>query len=102
MGVAGAAGYSATKAALASFTRTWAAEFGSSGVRVNGVAPGPTRTAGILAEWGEGIEELGKTLPLGRTARSAEIAEVILFLDSPRSSFVTGATLAADGGATAI
>jgi NAD(P)-dependent dehydrogenase (short-subunit alcohol dehydrogenase family) len=102
MGVPGASGYSATKAALASLTRTWAAEFGPHGVRVNSVAPGPTRTEGVLAEWGESIEDLAKVLPLGRTARAAEIAEAILFLASPRASFVTGSTLHVDAGATAI
>jgi NAD(P)-dependent dehydrogenase (short-subunit alcohol dehydrogenase family) len=102
MGVPGASGYSATKAALASFTRTWAAEFGPHGVRVNSVAPGPTRTEGVLVEWGESIEDLAKALPLPRTARPTEIAEAILFLASPRSSYITGSTLAADGGATAI
>ncbi|MET9485255.1 SDR family oxidoreductase [Streptomyces sp. NPDC006638] len=102
MGVPGASGYSATKAALASLTRTWAAEFGPGGIRVNSVAPGPTLTDGVLVEWGDGVAELGKTLPLRRTAGPAEIAEAILFLASPRSSFVTGATLAADGGATAV
>jgi NAD(P)-dependent dehydrogenase (short-subunit alcohol dehydrogenase family) len=102
MGVAGASGYSATKAALESLTRTWAAEFGPRGVRVNTVAPGPTRTDGALVEWGERVEELGKVLPLGRTARPSEIAEAILFLASPRASFITGATLPVDGGATAI
>ncbi|MEV0039700.1 SDR family oxidoreductase [Streptomyces sp. NPDC050804] len=102
MGVPGASGYSATKAALASFTRTWAAEFSPSGVRVNSVAPGPTITEGVLAEWGDGVAELGKGLPLRRTAEPTEIAEAILFLASPRSSYVTGSTLAVDGGATAI
>ncbi|MFF1419771.1 SDR family NAD(P)-dependent oxidoreductase [Streptomyces sp. NPDC058280] len=102
MGVPGASGYSATKAALASFTRTWAAEFSPGGVRVNSVAPGPTVTEGVLAEWGDGVAELGEALPLRRTATPTEIAEAILFLASPRSSYVTGSTLAVDGGATAI
>jgi NAD(P)-dependent dehydrogenase (short-subunit alcohol dehydrogenase family) len=102
MGIPGASGYSATKAALTSFTRTWAAEFSPHGVRVNSVAPGPTRTEGVLLEWGESIEDLAKALPLPRTARPIEIAEAILFLASPRSSYITGSTLAADGGATAI
>ncbi|MEU3183524.1 SDR family oxidoreductase [Streptomyces sp. NPDC006923] len=102
MGVPGASVYSATKAALASFTRTWAAEFSPSGVRVNSVAPGPTLTDGVVVEWGDGVAELGKSIPLRRTAGPAEIAESILFLASARSSFVTGANLAADGGATAI
>ncbi len=101
-GVAGASGYSASKAALESFTRTWAVEFGKRGVRVNSVAPGPTRTDGVAAEWGEINEELGRALPLGRTAHAAEIAEAVLFLASPRSSFITGSTLHADGGGMAV
>jgi NAD(P)-dependent dehydrogenase (short-subunit alcohol dehydrogenase family) len=101
-GVPGASGYSASKAAMESLTRTWAAEFGSSGVRVNSVAPGPTRTPGVAAEWGEINEELGKALPLGRTAYAAEIAEAVLFLSSPRASFITGSTLHVDGGGAAV
>jgi NAD(P)-dependent dehydrogenase (short-subunit alcohol dehydrogenase family) len=101
-GVPGASGYSASKAALESLTRTWAAEFGKRGVRVNSVAPGPTRTEGVAAEWGETNEELGRALPLGRTAHAAEIAEAVLFLASPRSSFITGSTLHADGGGSAV
>ncbi|OBJ47319.1 SDR family NAD(P)-dependent oxidoreductase [Mycobacterium sp. 1423905.2] len=101
-GVAGASGYSASKAALESLTRSWAAEFGPSGVRVNSVAPGPTRTAGVTAAWGETNEELGKALPLRRTAFAAEIAEAVLFLCSPRASFITGSTLHVDGGGAAV
>ena len=101
-GMPGASAYSASKAALASFTRTWAAEFGPAGVRVNSVAPGPTRTDGVLLEWGESIEDIAKTLPLGRTARAPEIAEAILFLASPRASYITGTTIHADAGATAV
>jgi NAD(P)-dependent dehydrogenase (short-subunit alcohol dehydrogenase family) len=101
-GVPGAGAYSASKAALESFTRTWAAEFGSRGVRVNSVAPGPTKTEGVEAEWGETNEELGRALPLGRTAKPEEIADAVLFLASPRSSFITGSTLHVDGGGSAI
>lgn len=101
-GVAGASAYSASKAAVESLTRTWAAEFGPRGVRVNSVAPGPTKTEGVEAEWGDTNEELGRTLPLGRTAEPEEIAQAVLFLASPRSSFITGSTLHADGGGTAI
>ncbi|CAJ1500919.1 SDR family oxidoreductase [[Mycobacterium] kokjensenii] len=100
-GVPGASSYSASKAALESLTRTWAAEFGPSGVRVNSVAPGPTATDGVVAEWGDVNDELGQALPLGRTARPVEIAEAVLFLASPRSSFITGSTLHADGGGAA-
>jgi len=100
-GVPGASSYSASKAALESLTRTWAAEFGPHGVRVNSVAPGPTDTEGVAAEWGGVNDELGRALPLGRTAQAAEIAEAVLFLASPRSSFITGSTLHADGGGAA-
>ena len=101
-GVPGASTYSASKAAVESLTRTWAAEFGSRGVRVNSVAPGPTKTEGVEAEWGETNEELGRSLPLGRTADAVEIANAVLFLASPRSTFITGSTVHADGGGTAI
>ena len=101
-GVPGASAYSASKAAVESLTRTWAAEFGARGVRVNSVAPGPTKTEGVEAEWGDTNEELGRALPLGRTAEPEEIAHAVLFLASPRSSFITGSTLHADGGGTAI
>lgn len=101
-GVPGAGAYSASKAALESLTRTWAAEFGPHGVRVNSVAPGPTKTEGVEAEWGETNEELGRSLPLGRTARPEEIADAVLFLASPRSTFITGSTLHVDGGGAAV
>ncbi|WP_066367661.1 SDR family NAD(P)-dependent oxidoreductase [Herbidospora mongoliensis] len=100
-GIPGASVYSATKAALASLTRTWAAEFAPY-VRVNTVAPGPTRTEGVLVEWGESIEDLAKVLPLARTARAEEIAEAVVFLASPKASYMTGATISVDAGATAI
>lgn len=101
-GVPGASAYGASKAAVESLTRTWAAEFGAAGVRVNSVAPGPTRTEGVQAEWGDTNEELGRSLPLGRTAAPEEIAQAVLFLASPRASFITGSTLHADGGGSAI
>jgi NAD(P)-dependent dehydrogenase (short-subunit alcohol dehydrogenase family) len=99
VGMAGGAAYSATKAALASFTRSWAAEYSPAGVRVNTISPGPVYTAVQPAEQTEAI---GTTTILGRAAQAEEIAEVIAFLASPKASYVTGAIYAVDGGRTAI
>jgi NAD(P)-dependent dehydrogenase (short-subunit alcohol dehydrogenase family) len=99
IGLAGGAAYGATKAALASLTRSWAAEFSPRGVRVNSIAPGPAYTEGALPER---IEALGNTTLLARAAQPAEIADVIAFLASPRAAYITGTVIAADGGRTAI
>jgi NAD(P)-dependent dehydrogenase (short-subunit alcohol dehydrogenase family) len=99
IGMAGGAAYSATKAALASFTRSWAAEYSPSGVRVNTVAPGPVYTA---VQPAEETEAIGATTIFGRAAQVDEIAEVISFLASPKAGYITGALYAVDGGRTAI
>jgi NAD(P)-dependent dehydrogenase (short-subunit alcohol dehydrogenase family) len=99
IGLAGGAAYSATKAALASLTRSWAAEFSPQGVRVNTVAPGPAYTDGAAPER---TAALGDTTLLGRAAEAGEIADVIAFLASPKAAYITGAVIAADGGRTAI
>jgi NAD(P)-dependent dehydrogenase (short-subunit alcohol dehydrogenase family) len=99
IGLAGGAAYGATKATLASMTRSWAAEFSPSGVRVNAVAAGPVLTSGAAPER---IEALGATTLLARAAQPGEIASVIAFLASPKASYITGAVIAADGGRTAI
>jgi NAD(P)-dependent dehydrogenase (short-subunit alcohol dehydrogenase family) len=99
IGLAGGAAYGATKATLASMTRSWAAEFSPAGVRVNAIAAGPVLTPGAAPER---IEALGATTLLSRPARPGEIAELIAFLASAKASYVTGAIIAADGGRTAV
>lgn len=99
IGLAGGAAYGATKAALSSLTRAWAAEFSPSGVRVNAIAPGPVYTEGATPER---IAGLGSTTLLKRAASVEEIAEVARFLASPHASYITGAIVAVDGGRTAI
>src|SRR6202166_4436764 len=100
-GVAGMSLYGSSKAAINLLTKSWAAEYGRSGVRVNAVSPGPTRTEGTEA-MGEGLEQLAAQAPAGRPATADEIAEAIVFLATDRASFIHGAKLAVDGGRTAI
>src|SRR6266849_2422675 len=99
LGLAGGAAYGATKAALASFTQAWAAEYSPRGIRVNAVAPGPIYTR---PEARELFDSLGAATAMKRAADPPEIAEVVAFLASPRASYMTGAIVAVDGGRTAI
>jgi NAD(P)-dependent dehydrogenase (short-subunit alcohol dehydrogenase family) len=99
VGLAGGAAYGATKAAVAALTRSWAAEYSASGVRVNTVAPGPVYTR---PDGRELFDTLGATTAAKRAADPAEIAEFVAFLASDKASYITGATLAVDGGRTAI
>jgi NAD(P)-dependent dehydrogenase (short-subunit alcohol dehydrogenase family) len=100
-GLPGMSAYGASKAALELLTKAWAAEYGPSGVRVNAVSPGPTRTPGT-APMGDGIDQLVATLPLGRAAEAREIADAILYLASDEARFINGAIVAVDGGRVAV
>jgi NAD(P)-dependent dehydrogenase (short-subunit alcohol dehydrogenase family) len=100
VGLVGGAAYGATKASLGAMTRAWAAEYSASGVRVNAIAPGPVYTP--TPSGPERITALGATTPMHRASQPEEIADVIAFLVSPRASYSTGTTVAADGGRRAI
>ncbi len=100
VGLMGGAAYGATKASLEAMTRAWAVEYSMSGVRVNAIAPGPVYTP--TPSGPEFITALGETTPMHRASQPEEIAAVIAFLASPRASYITGTTVAADGGRRAI
>jgi NAD(P)-dependent dehydrogenase (short-subunit alcohol dehydrogenase family) len=100
-GMPGMALYGSSKAALNLMTKAWAAEFGSRGVRVNAVQPGPTRTEGT-AGMGDGVGTLASQAPAGRAAAPEEIAEAIAYLAGDAASFVQGAVLPVDGGRVAV
>jgi NAD(P)-dependent dehydrogenase (short-subunit alcohol dehydrogenase family) len=100
VGLVGGAAYGATKASLEAMTRAWAAEYSASGVRVNAIAPGPVYTPSPSGP--EFIAALGETTPMRRASQPEEIAEVVAFLASPRASYITGTTVAADGGRRAV
>jgi NAD(P)-dependent dehydrogenase (short-subunit alcohol dehydrogenase family) len=98
--------YAATKAAMRSFSRSWAAELKDRGIRVNTLSPGPIDTPMMNAqvktkEEAEALRaQFTQMVPLGRLGKAEEMAAAILFLASNDSSYSTGIDLVADGGAT--
>jgi len=103
-GGAGAAVYAASKHAVEGLTQSAALEAAGSGVRVNVVAPGPIDTGMLTRFTGTDARKaaLIAGVPLQRVGRPEEIAQVIVFLASDKSAFITGATIAVDGGKTAL
>ena len=98
-GIAGTGVYSASKAALRTFVRCWAAELAPQKVRVNLLSPGSIGDTALFADVPEDVAETLKSMiPLGRLGRSADIASAALFLASEDSGFVTGFDLVVDGG----
>jgi len=98
--------YSATKAAVRSFARTWTSDLKGQGIRVNAVSPGPIDTPavdGLAPGNAEALKAgLASTVPLGRIGEPDEIAKAVVFLASDDSSFVTGIDLVVDGGAAQV
>jgi NAD(P)-dependent dehydrogenase (short-subunit alcohol dehydrogenase family) len=93
--------YGASKAGLLLLTKSWAAEYGPHGVRVNAVIPGPTRTSGSAA-LGDALDHLAAHAPAGRVADPSEVAAAVAFLAGDSAGFIHGAALSVDGGRTAV
>jgi 3-oxoacyl-[acyl-carrier protein] reductase len=103
LGITQRTAYAAAKAALISFTRSWALELAQTGVTVNAVAPGPTETELFRTNNPPGSEGEARYLagvPMGRLGQPHEIAAAIAFLLSEQSGFITGQTLFVDGGSS--
>ncbi|MGY2373112.1 SDR family oxidoreductase [Pseudomonas sp. SDO524_S393] len=96
--------YSASKAALRNFARSWALDLKGSGIRVNVLSPGPISTPGldtVLSSTGQTdaiVDGMIAALPLGRIGRPEEVAAAAVFLGSDESSFMTGSEMFVDGG----
>ena len=96
--------YSATKASIRSFARTWTTDLKHRGIRVNAISPGTIDTPGLnnLLASGEAGEQRRKmvasAIPLGRFGRPDEVAKTVVFLASDESSYITGAEIFVDGG----
>lgn len=100
MGNAGQANYAASKGGMIAFTKSCAKEFASRGVRVNAIAPGfiETEMTAILPD--EVRAEYAKVIPLSKMGSPDDVAKLCVFLASPDSSYITGQTIAVDGGLT--
>jgi len=97
--------YGASKAALEHLTRCWAVELAPKGIRVNCIAPGPTKTSALVGMLGlspqeaEAVEEQERTqIPLGRRGTAEEVANWIVTLAGPMADWVTGQVIGVDGG----
>lgn len=107
VGMAGEAIYAGAKGGVVAFSKSIAQEMARHNVRVNCVAPGPTRTRILESNTEDGdaeklIEKMIRRIPLRRIAEPSEIAEVVMFLGSPRASHVTGQVVSVSGGLTMI
>ncbi|MEW2450961.1 SDR family NAD(P)-dependent oxidoreductase [Streptomyces parvulus] len=97
-GVPGLSLFGAAKAALGSMTRTWAAEYGRFGVRVNAIELGAIRTPRAYAVAHDLLDAYGAAIPAGRPGEPDEVAQVVEFLTTPAAKYIQGAVLPVDGG----
>jgi NAD(P)-dependent dehydrogenase (short-subunit alcohol dehydrogenase family) len=91
-------GYHASKAALDMFTRNMAIEFGDYGIRVNGIAPGPTHSDLDVDLPPDALEKFDKLMPMHRFAEPIEIGALCVYLSSPAGNQITGTVIVHDGG----
>jgi NAD(P)-dependent dehydrogenase (short-subunit alcohol dehydrogenase family) len=99
--VTGGTAYTASKHALVGLTKSAAKEYATHQVRINAVCPAFVRTPMAIAVVGDDIDRYGSTHPLGRVCEKEEVAEVVHWLCSEQSSFITGAAIPVDGGVLA-
>jgi len=99
-GTLGGGFYAASKHAVEGLSKTASNEYAGNGIRVNSVAPGPTRTPLLeRAAGAAALEAIGRARPMGRVAEPSEVAEAVLFLASDGARYITGETICMDGGA---
>lgn len=98
IGTKGYGVYSASKAALRAFARTWTRELADRNIRINVIAPGPIDTDMMRAASDEVRQALINTIPLCRIGQPEEVANVVLFLASDEGSYIAGAEICVDGG----
>jgi NAD(P)-dependent dehydrogenase (short-subunit alcohol dehydrogenase family) len=99
--VGGLAGYVSSKFGVVGLTRTAALDYADSGVRVNALAPGPILTEQLQRAGAQAVDQAAGSVPVRRVGLPEEVAAAVVWLCSPASSFITGATLPVDGGRTA-